>query len=396
VASLRGLARVVAIAIVFSVTLAALPLAQVSAAAEGALVAIDARSGDVVWRTQPPAGQLYSLGFATSGGVFVAEVDGELCNSSMVVRVNAEDGDVAWKVQGGPAGGAGAGVVLVVDNYDPGQTQSIRALDEKSGAQRWRRQVDKSELGSSAGSTMVFVNRGSGSTPAASGDLVLSRLEALHRRSSTPAWVFESQDGVDHPYGSLFPVHSDARYTLLYDEDYGGVPEDPMYPVVRVLDTATGSERFTFELRNQVGPILVKGRWGITQDGTTLAVRDLETGEIRWQRPVSDRARLVDASVRNGSVYVANWVEDEVGPLVAFELRDGGKRWASRDQVTSASVTRSGDLITFTQDAMAGVDPKSGRTRWTRGYPAGVAPTWGSPDVATGDRTVYLTSQCDY
>ena len=121
----------------------------------GGVVALDAASGDVVWRRERDAGLPFGpLLTTTSGDTIVASWSSgsEAGPSDLTVEALGRDGSVRWETPGWRAVAVVDDVIVVTTAQD-----GVAGLDGETGEERWRLRDTGSVLGAQGGSGIAVV-----------------------------------------------------------------------------------------------------------------------------------------------------------------------------------------------------------------------------------------------
>lgn len=348
--------------------------ALVVAVARSAVVAMDARTGEVRWRAPRRA---------SAGGP--PAVAGDLVVSSVgrhplaeVVAIRLEDGREAWRARigapalGGPAvdgdtvyvgtragaviamaadtgerrwrtdlGGqvdaapAVAGGAVVVTTEDPEEgTGSMVALEASSGEERWRITPDVRGIGASS--------------PAVAGDLAVAGLHdglvhAVDLGSGRERWTA--------------PVRTQGAAAAFRPRQVPAAT-DPVLVAdlahVYALDPGDGEERWVFRLEGflpEASPI-VAGTAAVFGDNRGVAAAiDLDSGLLVWRQvldPAAEPAALGAPAADGDRLYLA--LLGGRGRIVALEEDPGGSLLAEESPTTLFPLRA---LLNFTGAALA-------------------------------------------
>ncbi|NEU58171.1 PQQ-binding-like beta-propeller repeat protein [Halorussus sp. MSC15.2] len=305
---------------------------------DGRAYAVDATTGDELWRFDTGKSVGYGSPAVADGTVFVPSQNG-----GSVVALDAETGDERWRYSIGP---------MHTDYYVHGPTVadgtvyvgnsggSVNGIDAETGEERWLAR---------------WVPRGVRSTPAVVGDTVYAasingrEILALDAATGERRWVERAGEPQDARYGgtSSPAVAGDAVYV---------------------------------------------GRG----DGQVVALSAAD-GSVRWR---TDTDGPVDSSpaVADGTVYVGSYDEN----VYALDATDGTIRWTYRtggEVLSSPAVADgvvyvgSGDGVLYALDAGSGEEV--GRIAvgtWIRSSPAVVD---GTVYVGSDDGCVYAIAETD-
>ncbi len=342
-----------------------------------AVVAVDSRSGEELWRVPVVRQQLgWPLGPFAGSGVVVVAVDDD--NGAAIVGLDANSGDTIWRVAEADLSGAAASmgapdpVVAPLANTDEVAVLAVPSglvgLDRVSGTQLWSSDevflLDESGVGVARGPAAV-----DGSTvmiPAASevvtgvvadggaivsgpdlppGDTVTipmgpSRLIAVDASTGATLW---QGPRLDHPTAA-------DGYVVGYDHSWMGSSPTPEWEVI---------------------------------------VIDARTGEQLWSRP--GRESYGDLwAIGDGAVYV-NAINDNSTPsVVAYELESGDERWRlSPESMLSEPQQVVDDGVALLWNDLAMLSTTDGTTRWT--IPASVSPETPMSSVGHNSASVFVS-----
>ncbi|HEX2030214.1 MAG TPA: PQQ-binding-like beta-propeller repeat protein, partial [Actinomycetota bacterium] len=252
----------------------------------------------------------FRLGAAVLGG-FAADEERVYAGSRAgeVVAVGLEDGEEAWRFRAGgrvetaPAAAEGL-VVAVAENYRTGEA-SVVALEAESGRRAWAFSAPGPDVGASSpaiGRGTVFVGLGDG------------RVRALDLRTGQERWA-----------APVLATSLGAR--AFTPELVPAVPGDLVVAdVAHVyrLDAATGEERWSFrisELLFRGGPAVSDGAVLVGDDGGGLSAISLEEGVRVWRADLGP-APLGALAVAADRVFAAGLGRG--GRVVALETDDRG------------------------------------------------------------------------
>lgn len=286
----------------------------------------------VAWRRDIGAGssdtrQVMAPVVADAGRVFV--LDGE----ATVTAVDANSGDVAWKVSvkpdepefrrslfsldfgsstgGGFGGGVavGAGKVFVASGY-----RSVSAIDQASGAVLWTTPVDVPIHGAPtvAGPRVYVVD-------------VENQLMAFDVNTGAQVWSYR---GIPEPArimrASSPAVTGETVIAPFSSGELVALRASTGQPVWQQVLSATSRTSALSELRDIAGrPVVSRGVvYAVGHSGVMSAV-DVRTGQPRWQLPVAG----VNAPLPVGDVV---FVVSKAGELTVVN-RDSGQVYWTRD-----------------------------------------------------------------
>jgi polyvinyl alcohol dehydrogenase (cytochrome) len=251
---------------------------------QSGLVALDAGTGQEVWKRDDIRG---SSSPSVRGGVVYA-----FASDTTLWAVNAKSGSDRWKVKADDqkfASGfsspvvAGDAVIVGLSSVEEVAAQGsatfrggVAAFDRRTGEERWRYQTAEppsngvgvwSTVSVDLDSQTVFATTGNNYTDTAgpTSDSVI----ALHLRSGQVRWIRQVRTG------DVFTL-ANARSQ---DTDFGTNP---------IL--------FEAEVKGTRRKLLAAG-----QKSGLFSVLDRDTGEIVWQRQVSDGSALIGGVFNNGA-----------------------------------------------------------------------------------------------
>lgn len=245
----------------------------------GELVALDAVSGQVLWRQRVDA--------PIGGGPAVANgVVYTVARNNVGWAVRAADGKVLWQTAGTPSSSGVMGVAVpavqgntVIFPFSSGQ---LMAADTQSGATLWTAQV----AGSRIGRAITWVRDMTGD-PVISGGAVYGgtssgRINAVEMGSGVETW--SAKDGANSPVtvagGSVFAVNDQAQLIRL-DAATGGV-------IWRVDLPYYTDEKIKKQDRiyGHYGPVLASGRLFVASSDGVLRAFDPASGGLVGQAAI--------------------------------------------------------------------------------------------------------------
>lgn len=262
----------------------------------GELVALDARSGGVLWRQRVGA----PIGGAPTVADGVVHVTGR---DATGWAVRAEDGKVLWQVSGvadvagwmgasSPAAGAGQ----VVFPFASGQ---LLAVDAATGEQRWSATVGGRRVGRA-----ITAIRDMTGDPVIAGDRVyagtsVGRLAAFDAATGTEIW--SARDGALSPPlvvgNAVFAVNDESQLVRLDAANGGRVWAVPMpqFTDARV--------RRQDRVVAHYGPVLANGRLYVASSDGVLRVFDPAAGTLIGQGAIPGGAATAPV-VAGGTLYI--------------------------------------------------------------------------------------------
>jgi outer membrane protein assembly factor BamB len=361
------------------------PATAVASDQRFAVTAVDALSGEELWRVPVARQQLgWPLGPFAGSGVVVVAVDDD--DGAAIVGLNAESGDTIWRVaeadlrDAAVSTGTPGPVVAPLANTDEVAVLAVPSglvgLDRVSGTQLWSSEVfllDESGVGVARGPAAV-----DGSTvmiPAASevvtgvvtdGGAIVSGLDV------PPA---------DTGSGALRP------------------PPPPPPPLVAsrliAVDASTGAT--LWEGPRLDHPAAADGYVvGYVHDGRSspgpnseIVVVDAKTGEQLWSQPGSESYGDLWA-IGDGAVYVNVISDDSPLSVVAYELESGDERWRlSPESMLSDPQQVVDDGVVLLWSDLAMLSTMDGTTRWT--IPGSVSPETPMSSVGHNSASMFVS-----
>lgn len=254
----------------------------------GELVALDARSGGILWR-QRMASPLGSGPAVQNGMIYVT------ARNSVGWAVRAADGKVMWQTNGNaaPAGVMGVSAPAVQGNQVifPFASGELQAVDAQSGLPNWTGQI----AGKRVGRAIANIRDVTGD-PVISGGSVYGgtssgRIAAFETATGIQQW--SSRDGANSPVvvagGSVFAVNDEAQLVRL-DAANGGVIwriELPYY-----TDAKTKRQD---RIHAHFGPVLAGGRLFVASSDGVLRAFDPGSGQLVGQGAIPGGATSAPA-----------------------------------------------------------------------------------------------------
>lgn len=267
----------------------------------------------------------------------------------------------AWRFD---AGGEIYSSPAVADGlvYVGSKSGFLYALDERSGAERWRKDLGEYIVRSSPAVVDGAVYIGGGYS-----------LFALDAAFGKDVWK------------GIIPFAGPSSPTVLDGVVYIGSQGGGVY----AFDVATGKQLWRFQAEGLIfsSPAVVGGSVFIGTDSGKVYALNAASGQASWTKTV-DGGVYASPAVANGLVYVTS--KGPNGQFVqALAAKGGDKQWSyAAGGESSAAVSAGAVIVTgadggvYAFDAAAGGDPK-----WL--FPTGAA-TGASPAVADG--VVYIAS----
>ena len=339
----------------------------------GGVVALDAASGDVVWRRERDVGLPFGpLLTTTSGDTIVASWSSgsEAGPSDLTVEALGRDGSVRWETPGSRAVAVVDDIVVVTGGQD-----GVAGLDGKTGEERWRLRDTGSVLGAQGGDGIAVVGvagpEGSQEPPT---DIEGSTiLEAVGVTDGASRWQTDLE-------GFALPEPPVVAGDVAAVRGCSGPGEQ----VVSAVDLATGDPRWTWEggTCDGLGGLASTGSVVVAAGPEGLTALDAGTGEPRFEVPIADVQRLV----ANAEVIVAATPNE----LVVLDAGTGAERWRApalgavlvspvlTDDLVVVPLADSGATAASTSMTVTAFDLATGDVRWTQPVPGMVN---GSPVV---------------
>lgn len=319
---------------------------------EATVTAVDAVSGDVVWRTNlRPRGERSGFG----GGLAVS--DGRIYATSgyrLVSALDSATGAVIWTspvdvpIHGAPTVSGGRVFAVDVDNQ-------IIAFDTANGNQTWSHQaiaeparILRASSPAVTGETVI--------APFSSGELIALRAangqelwtQVLSRTSRTNA-LSEIRDIAGRPV-----INRDHVYAISHSG------------VLASMDVRTGNPRWQLPLAGVNAPWVAGDAVYAVSNGGELVAANRETGQVYWVRDLNEgRARqeggflgIGDRTVRpiwSGPVLASNRLVlvNSDGEAVAYDPRTGVQQAAIQlgaGSIYIAPIAYQGALYVLTDD----------------------------------------------
>jgi eukaryotic-like serine/threonine-protein kinase len=308
-------------------TIAALVTAAAACggATNGTLLAIDAKTGQELWRVRPPGGAV-GRPLAVDGQVFVTTSND--CNSAggTLVAYDASAGKEQWRAaSGGCFSSAQARHGIVVAPGEKGQR--LQGLDAHTGDSRWNAELTGGrDVTLIDGDNLVVV------VEVAAYD---AQFRALDRLTGQERWA----KSMTLP-GRFGPALASNTSALFLTQPFGG--SLGAWPLT-ALDLTTGEQRWVANVGG-AGTSLVGldtnddtafVRFGsyteeqaVRKEGSsTVAAFDARTGEEQWRHEERGDPFSADLAVADNSIYVYGLGEKLADTLTALNVQSGTVRW---------------------------------------------------------------------
>jgi hypothetical protein len=331
------------------------------------LIAVDARSGQELWRVPVARQQLgWPLGPFAGSEVVVVAVDDD---GGAIVGLDATSGDTIWRVAEADLGaaeasvGAPGSVVAPLANTDEVAVLSapsgLVGLDRASGALLWSSDVfllDESGVGVARGPAAV-----DGST------VMIPAASEVVTGAAIDGGVIVS--GPDLPPGDTVTIPMGPSALVAVDASTGAT----LWQGPR-LDHPAAADGYV------VGYVH-SGMGSASGPNYQVVVVDTATGEQLWSKP--GRESYGDLwAIGDGAVFVNDIGDDSLPDVVGYELESGDERWRRPTGESLPSdpqqVVEDGAVVLWNDLAM--LSTADGTTRWT--IPASVSPE--TPMSSTG------------
>jgi outer membrane protein assembly factor BamB len=249
------------------------------------IFAVDAQSGEEVWRTILPRG-VQNDPLAANGLVYVSDWD-------EVIALEAESGQVAWTYKTddfllfGHAIALSEGTLFVADR------RALHALDARNGSERWNAPINHDGMLVAVADGRVVVASAFRLLSWVSGQIAVFDVD-----SGDLLWT---QDAWDRVIGlsigdSLVIATVDRRPAEDYDAD-------PLGWIVG-FDIATGEKRLDVSVPERLGPPAHAGRilYVPTEKGSLRAI-EVSTGQQLWQASI-ETGRSGGPAIAAGMLFV--------------------------------------------------------------------------------------------
>ncbi|MDB6182316.1 PQQ-binding-like beta-propeller repeat protein [Paracoccus fistulariae] len=272
----------------------------------GELVALDARSGGVLWRQRVDAP--IGGGPAVQNGVVYVTA-----RNNVGWAVRASDGKVLWQTAGNPSTAGIMGVTVpavqgdtVIFGFSSGQLMAVNTAD---GLTRWTSQV----AGTRRGRAYTAIRDLTGDPVISGGNVYggssAGRINSIDFATGIENW--SSRDGANSPVvvagGSVFAVNDQAQLIRL-DAASGGViwrVDMPYYTDTKVKRQDSIYAHF--------GPVLAGGRLFVASSDGVLRSFDPRSGQLVGQAAIPGGAASAPV-VAGQTLYVLS----RQGQLIAF------------------------------------------------------------------------------
>jgi outer membrane protein assembly factor BamB len=361
------------------------------------IVALGEQTGRVAW-TETRAGATFArIAFIVRSRVLAEEVpcgrtaDAGTPNPAQFVALTAADGRLSWRKPVASTSIARGPIVYTVDyagRFGAGQpvaaldrSRQLVGLDGKDGGTDWRtRTGDLLPVGGS--SELVLLGPyGLGSNPQGPG-----RIVAVSRSSGVRRWSIRLDSGEV----LMAPAAVDRGSVVLLtarlvsaDRAEAGIPGGFVAGfVLRVLDPATGRERWRQEGRNPSvsSPLASASPVVYATDG--LVGFDPASGRQLWRLP---EARPLGGATAGGDVIAMT----AGGKISAVRIRDGAIRWSiALDEVPQVVAGDDSTVVLASYGRVTALDAATGAVRWRAQGPAG------DSSLALDGERVYVGGGC--
>jgi outer membrane protein assembly factor BamB len=341
----------------------------------GALHAVDAQTGIEAWRLATALGDGIFSSPAIDGGIVVAgSYDG------IVIAVDVATGNERWRFQ---AENTVLSSPALVEGraYLADSAGHLYALEANSGTEQWRAEVGK-------GGDRAFA------TPAVVKSVVYCVDASRRAGDSTVLHAYDAATGEEH---WRFAPDRDGHLRGAAVVDGERVYVATREALVFAVDLRTGDvqERYDVGSVSRTELAVVNGLMYVgTEDGDFHAI-DIDTGEHRWSRQLSDEAIPISPpTVADGIVYAG----DTAGGMHALDAATGDERWSAGlgSLRSSPAVTGGGMYVGSNAGSLRAVGGEDDQPLSTGAQPAWSCTAWVASERvacstpvsarATGDR----------
>ncbi|MYD36029.1 MAG: PQQ-binding-like beta-propeller repeat protein [Dehalococcoidia bacterium] len=263
------------------------------------IIAVDARSGEEFWSYQPTEGWMFGGMFISDGVLVIRPSDSA---GYTYTALDADTGRLVWdahieRATGNVADGA----------FYAGARDEIAAIETATGRDRWRREVPEYSSIAGAGGGVVLI------------DIVAGGFEALSAETGRREWRYM------RPGRSVFLAGVTGEIAVFQSRpaNTGFYPE--VYPIDRfcAVNALNGQHLWCREDLEGENSVWVRGdalRW---YSDDRVALLDAQTGRELWSHDwVEDAERIVDASKSGDDLYV-----NVDGMVSALEPNSLNPRW---------------------------------------------------------------------
>jgi outer membrane protein assembly factor BamB len=354
----------------------------------GTLIALDAATGQEVWRAPTPP--IFTIE-DVSDRVVAGRGSGCTSGPAHTYAARTRDGSKLWQarigsasppIRGGDASATGSGHSGVIV---AATAKTVRGLDAATGRERWSVPVEHAPNVSVDARTVLIAEP--------SNELrgkVEGVVRAVDRATGRRLWSVSVPDAdmVTTALGRGGAAVAFVRQTV------SGL--DPSFPAdMRVLTPRTGTERWTAD---DLAPVAVTESVVVTQQGergyaTGLVVLDAATGTRRWDR--SSAPRVWPMGTRLGlHEVVPVRPSDATDRFTVVDAATGNEVWARSLDQPERPIAASDAVVAISDPSTVTLlDAASGATRWQSApLPEG---TVVNSAALTADR-VYVAVGCSY
>jgi outer membrane protein assembly factor BamB len=376
----------------------------------GALVCLNASSGDLIWSYPVEAGVKSSPALSTAGKRPRILFTASQVNGSVYCLEDVGGwGELLWRLDP-PDDGYILGGVAISDgrlyfgtegDQHCGKLYCLGDEEGRADSQEWPQfhcsaeHAGRSNSKAPRSNHTLWVSRNIGTQPGSSVSVAegkvfancIDNLTCLDLRSGDVLWTFPFNASGDYAFG-FTPVYSGGRVFFTSDKTF-------------CLNSSDGSEVWSF---SQPGgrfaidgsPAIADGRVVVSDwDGHHYYCLDEETGLELWRFTVDGNAQSTPA-IWQGRVVFAGWDWGLGGRIYCVDLENGSKIWSLATEnspcgspsiqddavyMTAYSFEGEGDLLALSID--------NGSVLWR----SKVSPTDSTPAVAEG--RVYICGGCE-
>ena len=334
----------------------------------GGVHARDATTGAGRWRAgadrsrfpDPPNGLAYLLTDGEPVPAGQPNTGAFAARQQSVSAVDAATGQPRWRFDDF-SGDFAAGTEISVILTHQGE---LIGLDSRSGALRWRTQVEPAQPAAPAGTPGRSRSR-IHLSPRSRTVYLLGRADgvvALDEQTGRPRWTRPGVGGVS---GAVLTPADQSDLVFLLDDRQ-----------LAALDPATGQQRWSWPARNgwlAEECVTVTGGTAYLLGRDALDALDAGTGQPRWSAPVPPASTKVSQGGREIFPCVRPLVRDGLviaapEQVVALDVATGSRRWRLDVAVSGPPVTaRDGLYLPVHEDRthhLLRVDPRTGDQVW--------------------------------
>jgi outer membrane protein assembly factor BamB len=291
-------------------------------------IALDAETGEELWKLSTARGLGVAPGPIDGQGVAVVETDIE--GPSFVMGVDIATGEERWRVESGLSVIGHTNDVVVVTLTEPQLPQptpesplggplvgEMRAIDRATGAEIWTNDLFvQAQPGGTA-----YVN-----TAVSENLVVVPTIDGMSGVELASGAVLWTAPQLDQPTSS-------GGVIIGWEQPSSSGPGGP-----RALDGTTGAELWTAEGSAAYGALPAVGDGVVVvleQSGQYLIAYDLLTGDERWR---TERTSPGEPQLTVGQSTVLLWEAD----LGVLSTTDGSRTWSATEPLRSPLMNNAG------------------------------------------------------